>query len=76
MVRKTIVYRASLFPYIDIMPIKAVIYARVSTTGQSPENQVAELQAVADRMGWHVSAIYVDHGISGSKGYQENSQRA
>lgn len=50
------------------MSRKAAIYARVSTSGQSPENQIDELEAVAERMNWHVSAVYIDHGISGAKG--------
>jgi DNA invertase Pin-like site-specific DNA recombinase len=54
------------------MTIHAAIYARVSTTNQSPENQVAELQAVAGRMGWQVKSIYIDHGVSGTK---ENTAR-
>jgi DNA invertase Pin-like site-specific DNA recombinase len=47
---------------------RAAIYARVSTDGQTPENQLQELRAVAERMGWTVTTEYVDHGISGSKG--------
>ncbi len=48
---------------------KVAIYARVSTAnGQTPENQIRELRAVAARHGWHVSAEFVDHGISGAKG--------
>lgn len=44
------------------------IYARVSTDGQTTENQLRELQAVADRHGWKAVAQYVDNGISGAKG--------
>ena len=44
------------------------IYARVSTAGQSPENQIAELKSVAARMNWQIIEIYVDHGISDAKG--------
>lgn len=44
------------------------IYARVSTGEQTPDNQLQELRAVAKRMGWHVAAEYIDHGISGAKG--------
>ena len=48
---------------------KVAIYARVSTAnGQTPENQIRELRAVAARQGWHVTAEYVDHGVSGAKG--------
>jgi DNA invertase Pin-like site-specific DNA recombinase len=47
---------------------KVAIYARVSTDGQTPENQLQELRAVAERMGWPVVTEYVDRGISGTKG--------
>ena len=40
----------------------------MSTSGQSPENQIRELQAVAERMGWSIVKTYIDQGISGSKG--------
>jgi DNA invertase Pin-like site-specific DNA recombinase len=49
-------------------PRRVALYARVSTTGQTTENQLLELRAVADRMGWEVAAEFVDHGISGAKG--------
>jgi DNA invertase Pin-like site-specific DNA recombinase len=44
------------------------IYARVSTDGQSVDNQLRELMTVADRHGWEVAATYTDEGISGAKG--------
>lgn len=45
------------------------IYARVSTrNGQTVENQLRQLNEVADRMGWTIVAIWTDEGISGSKG--------
>ena len=47
---------------------RAAIYARVSTNGQTTENQLRELRDVAERSGWKVIGEYVDHGISGSKG--------
>ena len=46
----------------------AAIYARVSTNGQTTDNQVRELRKVARRHGWKISAEYIDHGVSGSKG--------
>jgi len=46
----------------------AAIYARVSTNGQTTDNQVRELRKVARRHGWKISAEYVDHGVSGAKG--------
>lgn len=51
------------------MPKKVALYARVSTErGQSTENQLRELQAVATRLDWTVVAIHLDEGISGAKG--------
>jgi DNA invertase Pin-like site-specific DNA recombinase len=44
------------------------IYLRVSTDGQTTENQRRELEAVAERSGWDVVGIYEDAGISGSNG--------
>ncbi len=47
---------------------RVAIYARVSTDGQSVDNQLRELAAVAERHGWEVVATYTDEGISGAKG--------
>lgn len=44
------------------------LYARVSTDSQTVENQLQELQAVAQRQGWIVTAVFTDEGISGAKG--------
>src|SRR5246127_757563 len=44
------------------------IYLRVSTNGQTTENQRRELEAVAKRSGWEVVGIYEDAVISGSNG--------
>jgi DNA invertase Pin-like site-specific DNA recombinase len=44
------------------------IYLRVSTDGQTTENQRLELEAVAERSGWEIVGIYEDAGISGSNG--------
>lgn len=49
------------------MANRAAIYLRVSTDGQSVENQRRELQAVAERRGWQIVQEYSDHGISGAK---------
>jgi len=51
------------------MPTKRVaIYARVSTDGQTVDNQTLELRAVAERQGWDVVEVFTDKGISGAKG--------
>lgn len=47
---------------------RAAIYARVSTDGQTTENQLRELRATAERHGWQVVEEFVDRGISGAKG--------
>jgi DNA invertase Pin-like site-specific DNA recombinase len=47
---------------------RAAIYLRVSTTGQTVENQRRELEQIAERRGWTVAGIYEDAGISGAKG--------
>ena len=39
------------------------LYVRVSTDYQSVRNQEIELQAVAERHGWTVIAVYRDQGI-------------
>ena len=53
---------------LDGMMKQVAICARVSTGEQTPDNQLQELRAVVERMGWHVTAEYIDHGISGAKG--------
>jgi len=45
---------------------RAALYARVSTTDQTPENQLAALRAFAAARGWQ-DVEHVDHGISGAK---------
>lgn len=44
------------------------IYLRVSTSGQTTENQRRELETIAERSGWQVVGLYEDAGISGAKG--------
>jgi DNA invertase Pin-like site-specific DNA recombinase len=47
---------------------RAAFYVRVSTDAQTVENQIRELQKVAERRGWDVVEVYKDAGISGAKG--------
>jgi hypothetical protein len=49
-------------------PKRAAIYARVSTDGQTTDNQLQELRAVAGRMGWEIVHEFIDNGVSGAKG--------
>ncbi len=47
---------------------RVAIYARVSTDGQSVDNQLHELRQVAKRHDWQIVHEFVDHGVSGAKG--------
>ena len=47
---------------------RAAIYARVSTDGQTVENQLRELREAVQRHGWHVAVTLTDKGVSGAKG--------
>ena len=47
---------------------RVALYLRVSTDGQTVENQRQELQGVAQRRGWEVVRTYEDAAISGAKG--------
>lgn len=49
-------------------PRRVAFYCRVSTDGQTVENQVLALQELAEKHGWEVVRIYRDEGISGAKG--------
>lgn len=50
---------------------RVALYVRVSTDGQTVENQLMELEKIAQRMGWEVVHIFKDEGISGAKGRKE-----
>ena len=45
-------------PHTGEQPMKAAIYCRVSTDKQTTQNQNRELNRVAKKMGWKVSAVY------------------
>jgi DNA invertase Pin-like site-specific DNA recombinase len=49
-------------------PRRVALYARVSTDGQTVDNQLRDLREVAERHGWHVVHEFTDRGISGAKG--------
>ena len=55
-------------------PLRAALYARVSTDRQSTENQLRELRQAAERLGWVVVGEFIDHGISGAKGRKDRPQ--
>lgn len=50
------------------MPKRVALYVRVSTDGQTVQNQLGELRQVVDRHGWEITRTYADEGISGTKG--------
>jgi DNA invertase Pin-like site-specific DNA recombinase len=52
---------------------KVALYTRVSTSDgqQTVENQLRDLTAAANRLGWEIVATYSDTGISGSKGREK-----
>jgi DNA invertase Pin-like site-specific DNA recombinase len=47
---------------------RAALYLRVSTDGQTTDNQRMALMETAERRGWEVVQTYEDTGISGAKG--------
>ncbi len=49
------------------MSTTAAIYMRVSTSGQTCENQRRELESYCQRQDWKVGQVYEDNGISGTK---------
>ena len=50
---------------------RVALYVRVSTGGQTVDNQLRDLHAVAERLGWQIVETFIDHGISGTKGRSE-----
>ena len=47
---------------------RVALYLRVSTDGQTTENQRLELERIAEHSGWKLVGTYEDHAISGAKG--------
>jgi DNA invertase Pin-like site-specific DNA recombinase len=47
---------------------RAALYLRVSTDGQTVENQRLALEAVCEQRGWQVVEVYSDNAVSGAKG--------
>lgn len=58
----------------QIVEKKVALYARVSTTDQTCENQLRELRSAALRHGWVIVREFVDQGISGAKGKEDRPQ--
>jgi len=53
---------------------KVVIYSRVSTKDQNCENQIRLLKEIVERNNWDLVDLYVDVGISGSKGRESRKE--
>jgi DNA invertase Pin-like site-specific DNA recombinase len=49
-------------------PKRAALYLRVSTDGQTADNQRLALEAVCEQRGWRLVQTYSDNGVSGAKG--------
>jgi DNA invertase Pin-like site-specific DNA recombinase len=53
------------------MTRRVALYVRVSTDGQTTENQRRELEAVAERHGWNIVEVFQDRGVSGARSRDE-----
>ena len=56
------------------MTKRVAIYLRVSTDGQTTENQKRQLHSAAKQRGWEIVTEYDDNGISGAKGREHRKQ--
>lgn len=50
---------------------RVALYLRVSTDGQTTENQRLELERIAEHTGWRIVNVFEDHAISGAKGREK-----
>ena len=50
---------------------RAAIYIRVSTDGQTVDNQRLELAQAAKNSGWEIVGVYDDNGVSGAKSRED-----
>jgi DNA invertase Pin-like site-specific DNA recombinase len=55
---------------------RAALYLRVSTDGQTTENQRLALEAIARQRGWAVVRVFSDNGVSGAKGPTQRPELA
>ena len=53
--------------------LDVAVYVRVSTSGQTTENQLIELSEVCDRNKWHITNVY-NETISGTKSVDERAE--
>jgi DNA invertase Pin-like site-specific DNA recombinase len=57
-------------------PLRAALYARVSTDQQTTSNQLRELREAGQRHGWEVVGEYIDRAQSGAKAPKERPKLA
>lgn len=53
---------------------RVALYARVSTGGQTVDNQLRELEQVGSRIGWEIVDRFVEQGVSGAKDRAERPE--
>ena len=53
--------------------LDVAVYVRVSTSGQTTENQLIELTEVCERNKWHITNVY-NETVSGTKGVDERAE--
>ena len=58
---------------LDDAVLDVAVYVRVSTSGQTTENQLIELSEVCDRNKWHITNVY-NETVSGTKGIDERAE--
>ena len=58
---------------LDDAVLDVAVYVRVSTSGQTTENQLIELSEVCDRNKWHITNVY-NETVSGTKGVDERAE--
>ena len=58
----------------SVSGVPVAIYLRVSTSSQSTENQLLDLQKVATQNDWDVVGVYTDEGVSGRHGRDKRPQ--
>jgi len=59
--------------YVDDSVLDVAVYVRVSTSGQTTENQLIELSEVCERNKWHIVEVY-NETISGTKSVDERAE--
>lgn len=53
---------------------RVAIYSRVSTKDQSTDNQTRILSEILKQNNWELVDVYLDHGVSGSKGREQRPE--